>query len=92
MSEPTAAQLHTLAQGVRTQADQLRTLSVRIVLICATARWRSTAASKFTDKVSELALAMRSGANSLDDAAVAIELHAVKAALVAGTRLAKGTR
>jgi hypothetical protein len=81
-----SADLFAIATAVHAQADTLRTISVQIVIVSATTRWQSAAASSFRDRVRDNALSLRAAATRLDDAASLLERHAAKVASALETR------
>jgi hypothetical protein len=72
-----AGVLPTIADGVRAHSDTLRAVAVRLMIVAATTRWQSAAASAFRNRAHDAALALRVGADRLDEAAELIDRHSV---------------
>jgi len=68
-------QIRAVAARLRHEADQLRSVSVRVGATRGIA-WRSAAANAFRERVAEAVHGERRVAQLLEDAAAAVERHA----------------
>ena len=68
-----------LAGQVRDVAEAARALAVRVQATEGTA-WRSVAAELFRDRIDDLVIALRRGADAVEDAGDAVSAHAATAA------------